>query len=107
MRTAKEGQTMTPNAQSNIDRLAEVCRTVVEELVDHPGSVLVTPTLGEGGTTAVITVRADKSDYGKVIGRQGRNVDALRTLLEAVAAKHRMRLMLEIDDKPEQVRKAQ
>lgn len=92
---------MNVEAQTKISRLAKVCRIVVEELVDNPGSVIITPTLGEGETTAVITVRADKSDYGKVIGRQGRNLDALRILLEAISAKNRMRLMLEIDDKPQ------
>lgn len=86
--------------QAKIDRLANVCRAVVEELVDYPEHVAVSSTLGDGKTTAVLTVRAQKSDFGKVIGRGGRNVVSLRTLLEAIAAKHKLRLLLEIDDKP-------
>lgn len=91
---------MNAEAHTKVNRLAAVCKTVVEGLVDHPDNVVITPTLGNGETTAVITVRVAKGDFGKVIGRQGRNVDALRILLEACAAKFRMRLMLEIDDKP-------
>lgn len=95
---------MTTKAQTGIDRLTTVCRTIVEELVDHPDSVVITATPG-GESSAVIAVRAERGDYGKVIGKRGKNVDALRTLLEAVAAKHRMRLMLEIDDgNPQPVR---
>ena len=82
-----------------VNTLSEVCYTVVSELVDYPEGVLITQTLGTGSTTAVITIRADKSDYGKVIGRNGRNVEALRTLLEAIATKHKVRLLIEIDDK--------
>lgn len=93
----EKGSVMT--AQTNITRLVDICRTIVEELVDSPGNVAITPTLGNGGTTAVITVRTATDDYGKVIGKRGKNVEALRVLLEAVAAKHRMRLMLEIDDR--------
>ena len=88
---------MVTKAQAGTDRLKAVCTTVVKELVDYPDSVVIAATVG-GEATAVITVQAVRGDYGKVIGKKGKNVIALRTLLEAIAAKHRMRLMLEIDD---------
>ena len=40
-------------------------------------------------------------DIGKVIGRQGRNIAALRTLLHAVGAKERKHVLLEVlEDRP-------
>lgn len=86
------------NATAKIERIATVCRTIVSELVDFPQRVVVTPTLGKGGNSALMTVETDQSDFGKVIGKRGKNMEALRTLLEAIAAKHRMRLLIEIDD---------
>ena len=86
-------------AQAKIEKLEMVCNAVLKELVDYPDRVVVTSMMGGGGEAAVLTVRVDRSDYGKVIGKHGRNVDALRVILEAIAAKHRIRLMLEIDDR--------
>jgi predicted RNA-binding protein YlqC (UPF0109 family) len=46
--------------------------------------------------TVVIEVRVAESDMGKVIGRQGRTVRALRSLLHAVSVKRGRRYVLDI-----------
>jgi predicted RNA-binding protein YlqC (UPF0109 family) len=46
----------------------------------------------------VIEVRPAKEDIGKIIGKKGRNVQAMRTLLNAAASKLRKRVVLEIID---------
>ena len=56
------------------DLIAEIVRA----LVDHPYRVSVTEI--EGENTTVLQFRFAKSDMGKVIGRQGRHADAIRTL---------------------------
>jgi len=47
----------------------------------------------------VIELRPAREDIGKIIGKKGRNVQAMRTLLNAAAGKLRKRVVLEIIDK--------
>jgi predicted RNA-binding protein YlqC (UPF0109 family) len=47
-------------------------------------------------STRVIEIRVAQSDVGKIIGRQGRTVKALRSLLHAAGEKQRRRYVLEI-----------
>jgi predicted RNA-binding protein YlqC (UPF0109 family) len=72
--------------------------TIVRELVDSPDEVNVAPAVSDGGNTIVLTVRTGSGEVGKVIGRQGKNAQALRTIMEAVAAKYRQRVVMEIAD---------
>jgi predicted RNA-binding protein YlqC (UPF0109 family) len=67
---------------------------IVQALVDQPESVLVTEI--EGDYTNVLELSVAKSDMGKVIGKQGRNAQAIRTILNAASAKTRKRYILEI-----------
>ena len=54
---------------------------VVKGLVDHPDAVNITEV--EQERTTVYELRLDPSDVGRVIGRSGRTVNAIRTLLQA------------------------
>ncbi len=68
--------------------------TIISALVDCPNAVEVRQIDGE--TTCILEVRVAPADIGKVIGRQGRNIAALRTLLHAVGAKERKHILLEV-----------
>jgi uncharacterized protein len=74
--------------------LRELIETMVRALVDNPEQVKVSEI--EGGMTSIIELRVAKPDLGKVIGKQGHNVDAMRTILSAAATKIRKRAILEI-----------
>lgn len=50
----------------------------------------------ERDRATIIEVRVAQADVGKLIGRQGRTVRALRSLLHAASAKHNRRYVLEI-----------
>jgi len=63
-------------------------------LVDIPENVHVNEI--EGEQTTVIELKVDKSDLGKVIGKQGRTARALRTILNAASTKLKKRSVLEI-----------
>ena len=76
---------------------------VVKALVDHPEQVDVTEVDGE--RVVVFEVRLNPTDVGKVIGKSGRTITAIRTLLTSAAAKHGKRAMLEIVE-PEGGRRA-
>jgi len=66
------------------------------QLVDHPEGVHVDHR--ESGDTIVLTLRVSPGDLGKVIGREGRTAQAMRTLLSAAAAAKGIRATLEIAD---------
>jgi predicted RNA-binding protein YlqC (UPF0109 family) len=67
---------------------------IVKELVDDVEAVDVREINREGAT--LIEVRVAPGDMGKVIGRQGRTVRALRSLAHAVSLKKKHRFVLEI-----------
>jgi len=71
----------------------------VKGLVQHPDEVSVTPVEREG--TTVYELRLHPQDVGKVIGRQGMTINAIRSLLLAGSAKRGLRCTLEIvEDRP-------
>ncbi len=67
---------------------------IAKSLVDHPDEVLVTEVCAERG--AVLELKVAPDDLGKVIGKQGRTVRAMRNLLGAASIRARKRIMLEI-----------
>ena len=51
-----------------------------------------------GNQTNIVELKVAKEDIGKVIGRQGRTADAIRTILNCAAAKSAKRYILQIID---------
>jgi hypothetical protein len=74
--------------------MKDLISCIVKALVDQPDQVSVTEIVGEN--TNVLELSVAKSDMGKVIGKQGRNAQAIRTILSAAAGKSRRRYILEI-----------
>ena len=74
--------------------LKTLMELVSKALVDMPDRVEVNEI--EGEQTTVLELKVDKSDLGKVIGKQGRTARALRTILNAASTKLRKRSVLEI-----------
>jgi uncharacterized protein len=72
---------------------------VVKGLVNHPEAVTVTPVEKNGLT--VYELRLHQDDVGKVIGKQGMTINAIRSLLLAGSAKKGLRCTIEIvEEKP-------
>lgn len=69
---------------------------VVQELVDEPDAVNVSAE--ENNDKLVISVRCAKNDMGKVIGRQGRTVSAIRALIASTAKRDGKRVVVDIVD---------
>ena len=74
--------------------MKDLISDIVKALVDQPEQVSVNEV--EGGHTVVLELSVAKSDMGKVIGKQGRNAQAIRTILSAASGKVRKRYVLEI-----------
>ena len=77
-----------------MDRLKELVSFMATSLVDNPDQVQVTEVAGE--KTTVIELKVAQEDLGKIIGKQGRTAKAIRSILNAAAAKARKRAVLEI-----------
>ena len=72
---------------------------VLKGLVQNPGAVTVTPV--ERAGTTVYQLRLAPDDVGKIIGRQGITINAIRSLMLAGSAKKGLRCSVEIvEDKP-------
>lgn len=69
---------------------------VVKGLVDRPDAVVVTPVAKNNMT--VYELRLHPTDVGKVIGKQGATIHALRALLQVGSAKQGKRCALELID---------
>ena len=67
---------------------------IAQALVDNPEQVHVNEIVS--AQTVVLELKVDKSDMGKVIGKQGKTAQAIRTLLNAASGKTRKRYVLEI-----------
>ena len=74
--------------------MKDLITDIIKALVDHPEEVSVNEI--ESAQSVVLEVMVDKSDMGKVIGKRGRNVQAIRTILGAAAGKTRKRYILEL-----------
>jgi uncharacterized protein len=74
--------------------LKSMIENMVRELVDDPEQVTVSEVPGEEATT--YEVRVAPGDLGKVIGKQGRIANAVRTVAKAVAMKHKRKVYVEI-----------
>ena len=69
---------------------------IVKSLVDDPGAVKVAVIEGEKST--ILELRVAPDDIGKVIGKHGRIAKAIRTVLQAAAARGGRHTVLEILD---------
>ena len=78
-----------------MDPLRELIEYVARGLVDKPEAVWTEKTERDNATIYHLHVAPD--DVGRVVGRQGRTADALRTLLRAAAGGRTGRVVLEID----------
>ncbi|TSC96165.1 MAG: hypothetical protein Athens101410_95 [Parcubacteria group bacterium Athens1014_10] len=72
----------------------EFVEYIVKNLVSHPEDVSTERTVDEMGV--LITLKINQEDMGQIIGRQGQNARALRTLVKIVGAKNNARVNLKI-----------
>jgi hypothetical protein len=75
--------------------MKEFVEFIVKQMVDKPDKVNVEESMPNENTFE-IKIKVDQGDIGKVIGKKGKNIDALRTLMTAVAAKERHRVTLQV-----------
>ncbi len=75
--------------------MKEIIEFIVTQLVDKPEKVMVEENSPNENTIEIV-VEVDKDDIGKVIGKKGKNINAMRTLVIAIGAKGRHRVTLQV-----------
>ena len=69
---------------------------VVRALVDYPDEVIVSSTTGDNGT--VIRIDCRKEDIGKVVGKRGKTIMAIRSLVSGAGGRLQQRISVEVAD---------
>lgn len=72
----------------------EIVTFIAKNLVDQPDAIEVTET--RNGKNITLSLDVADGDMGRIIGRNGRVVNAIRNVLQAAAAKHGERVSLDI-----------
>lgn len=79
----------------SFEDVTQLVRTLVEQIVENPEVAIVTGTDQENGEL-FIEIEVDEGDIGKIIGRQGRIIKAIRTLARAAASQDGFRVEVEL-----------
>jgi uncharacterized protein len=67
---------------SMTDELTNFVSEIIKKLVDNPERVKVNCVVST--KSVILQIDADTTDYGKIIGKQGRTIDSLKTLTAAI-----------------------
>lgn len=74
--------------------MKDLVEYIAKALADRPDQVQVSEI--EGEAAIVLELRVAPEDMGRIIGKEGRTANAMRTLIRVLAAKHGKRVTLEI-----------
>lgn len=87
---------MASHHGSSAQVVKEMVEKIAKTIVDNEQDVKVN--VVEGERTAIVELRVNKDEVGKVIGKSGRIVKAIRALVSAASAKYNKRIILEVPD---------
>ena len=76
--------------------MKEILKTIIENLVDDTESIEIFEK--EDNNIIELQVKISKHDMGKVIGKQGKTANAIRTLMKSVAGKENKKINIEFVD---------
>ena len=74
--------------------MKELVEVIAKALVDNPEEVVVTESMK--GEDTLIELKVSPADMGKVIGKQGRIANAIRSVVKAAASKEDKKVIVEI-----------
>lgn len=74
----------------------KLLHSIVSALVENPNEVSVKEQIMEGTGTTHLVIYADPTDRGKIIGKRGRTVDAIRTIFLSIASLKERRVFIEV-----------
>lgn len=74
--------------------MQNVAEVIIKAIATNPGGVVVSER--QDGERTVLTVQVDPTDVGRVIGRQGRTINAVRTIVKAAGLKSQQQVSLDL-----------
>jgi len=74
--------------------MKELVEYLVKSIVDSPHEVLLEEQENEGNV--IMELKVAESDMGKIIGKNGNTINAIRTVLQAAASSHKKRAKLDV-----------
>ena len=78
------------------DNLVSLTKSILSEIVESPSELDIRNETGNN--SSYISIRANKGDIGKIVGRKGQTIHALRTIVRTVANKNNIRVNLIVID---------
>ena len=94
--SSEEKSTAAPDNRGTLLELESFVDYVVKSLVDYPAEVkLTTVETSEGAT---IQIRCNKEDIGKIVGKRGKTIMAIRSLVSGAAGRQRKRVSVDVMD---------
>ncbi len=75
--------------------MKDLIEYIAKSLVEKPDEIIISEEVAEDGSV-LIKLAAAQEDMGRIIGKQGRNAKAMRTLLNAKATRENRRAALQI-----------
>ena len=76
--------------------MKQVLETIVKNIVENPDEVTITEKEEENKT--IYNVKVAESDMGRIIGKQGKVANSIRTLMRALNSKDKKRISIEFLD---------
>ena len=76
--------------------MKDILETIIKNLVEKPDEISINEIVGE--KTIVYKVTVASGDMGKVIGRNGKTAQAIRSIMKSVASKQQKRVSIEFID---------
>ncbi len=84
-------------SEGGINDLENFVDYIVRALVDYPTDVKVTADADENGDS-IIKIECKKEDIGKVVGKRGKTIMAIRSLVSGAAGRMRRKVAVEVMD---------
>ena len=76
----------------------ELLEYVVKNLVTNPDAVVINEDIREDGKT-VLKLRVDSSDMGRIIGKEGRIIKAIREIINAYGMRQSQKILVDVEEK--------
>ncbi len=84
------------STRNSVQNVKDMVEKIAKTIVDKEDEVKVN--IVEGERTAIVELRVNKDEVGKVIGKNGKIVKSIRALVSAASAKYNKRIILEVPD---------
>lgn len=75
--------------------MKDLIECIAKSLVDKPDEIVISEEIAGDGSV-LVKLAAAQEDMGRIIGKQGRNAKAMRTLLNAMATREKRQASLQI-----------